>query len=136
MSFWKKLFGARKVQPSKAQSSKVTVHFFYGLKEPLDTTPLKPLVRGISKQEDLPDSSLFFYNVHPWPQAVKEHGLKVIRDAGRYPQGNVAVFDSLGELTGTLEGVPFACLTLIAGFGIKTVKAEDLPEEVRKQLGL
>lgn len=35
----------------------------------------------ILKQEDLPDSCLFFYHVHPWPQAVKNHGLKVIRDA-------------------------------------------------------
>jgi hypothetical protein len=125
----------KQILTSAISPSKCTVHFLYGGEKAIDATVLKRMARDISKQE-LPDSCLFFYHVHPWPQAIEKHGLKMIRDAGRYPQGNVAVFHSLGKLTGTLEGVPFACLTLISDFEIKTVQAEDVPEEARRLLGL
>ena len=49
--------------------------------------------------------------------------MDLIREAGRYPTGgNVAEFCSPGEFAG---GAPFVCITLIAGFEIKTVALSD-----------
>lgn len=119
------------------EPSKTTVHFFYGHHETFDPQLLKKMARQISKNDGLPDSSLFFYQIYPWQIDAKEHGLKVIRETGRYPAGNVGVFEGTGELdVGPLQKVPFCCLTLVAGFEIKTVAAADVPPEVKKLLGL
>ncbi len=137
MGIMAKLFGAKKAVPEKnAEPNKATVHFFYGRNQPIDAESLKPMVREISKQEDLPDSCLYLYQVNPWPPAIKEYALKLIREAGRYPNGNVGIFESQGEFSGAFEGVPFACLTLVGDIEIKTMAVNDVPADLRKALGL
>lgn len=137
MGFWKRLLG-RGSTPAGAPSehpvprgaqapggtSKTTVHVFIEGSQELLPGLLTHLATAVREGADaLPDSCVFCYRVDPWRSDtdIEQYAKNAIRQAGRLPSENHALFFSHGVGEGKIEGLHFCGVTLVSGFEIKSV---------------